>query len=74
MITKRQDGRVVITGLGAVTPLGTGVDKYWEKVVEGKSGVDYISQFDTSGYPAKIAAEVQDFDPLDYMDRRTAKR
>lgn len=74
MITKRQDGRVVITGLGAVTPLGTGVDTYWENVVEGKSGVDYISQFDTSECPAKIAAEVDDFDPRDHMDRRTAKR
>jgi 3-oxoacyl-[acyl-carrier-protein] synthase II len=74
MITKRQDGRVVITGLGAVTPLGTGVDTYWENVVEGKSGVDYITQFDTSECPAKIAAEVDDFDPRDHMDRRTAKR
>ncbi len=73
-VAEQRHKRVVITGLGAVTPLGTGVDKYWEKVVEGKSGVDYISQFDTSGYPAKIAAEVQDFDPLDYMDRRAAKR
>jgi 3-oxoacyl-[acyl-carrier-protein] synthase II len=74
MITKRQDSRVVITGLGAVTPLGTGVDRYWEGVVAGRSGVDYISQFDTSECPVKITAEVRDFDPRDHMHRRTAKR
>ena len=74
MITKRQDSRVVITGLGAVTPLGTGVDRYWEGVVAGRSGVDYITQFDTSECPVKITAEVKDFDPRDHMDRRTAKR
>ncbi len=73
-LAEQRHKRVLITGLGAVTPLGTGVDTYWEKVVEGKSGVDYISQFDTSECPVKITAEVKDFDPLDHMDRRTAKR
>ncbi len=71
---KQQDTRVVITGLGAVTPLGTGVDKYWEGAVAGRSGVGYITQFDAADCPTKIAAEVLDFDPLDYMDRRTARR
>jgi 3-oxoacyl-[acyl-carrier-protein] synthase II len=75
VLKKRKDGnRVVITGLSAVTPLGTGVDAYWEGVVAGRSGVGYITQFDASKCPSRVAAEVKDFDPLDYMDRRTARR
>ena len=66
--------RVVVTGLGAVTPLGNDVDTYWEGVTAGKSGVGYITQFDVSDCPAKIAAEVKGFDPLDFMDAREAKR
>ncbi|NIN68537.1 MAG: beta-ketoacyl-ACP synthase II [Anaerolineae bacterium] len=66
--------RVVITGMGAVTPLGTEVDTYWEGVLAGESGVDYITLFDTSDCPGKIAAEVKDFDPRDYMDAREARR
>lgn len=68
------NGRVVITGMGAVTPLGTTVDTYWKAVIAGKSGVSYITQFDTAQCPSKIAAEVKEFDPLDYMDRRAARR
>ncbi len=75
MVRKEQaSNRVVITGLGAVTPLGTGVDNYWEGVVAGRSGVGYITQFDASDCPSKIAAEVKDFDPVEYMDYRTARR
>ena len=66
--------RVVITGTGAVTPLGTDVNTYWEGVLAGESGVDYITLFDTSDCPGKIAAEVKDFDPMDYMDAREARR
>jgi 3-oxoacyl-[acyl-carrier-protein] synthase II len=66
--------RVVITGLGAVTPLGNDVDTYWEGITAGKSGIDYITQFDVSDCPAKIAAEVKGFDPMNYMDGREAKR
>jgi 3-oxoacyl-[acyl-carrier-protein] synthase II len=54
--------------------LGNDVDTYWEAVAAGRSGVDYITHFDTSECPAKIAAEVKDFDPLDHMDRREARR
>jgi 3-oxoacyl-[acyl-carrier-protein] synthase II len=71
---KQENHRVVITGLGAVTPLGTGVDSYWEGVVAGRSGAGYITHFDASDCPTRIAAEVKDFEPLDYMDYRTAKR
>jgi 3-oxoacyl-[acyl-carrier-protein] synthase II len=70
----KKDRRVVVTGIGAVTPLGNDVQAYWEGVAAGKSGVDYITQFDVSECPAKIAAEVKGFDPLDYMDLRDAKR
>jgi 3-oxoacyl-[acyl-carrier-protein] synthase II len=71
---EKDTGRVVITGMGAVTPLGTEVDTYWEGVLAGESGVDYITLFDTSDCPGKIAAEVKDFDPMDYMDAREARR
>lgn len=66
--------RVVITGLGAVTPLGTGVDKLWEGLKQGKSGVSYITRFDTSAYPVTIGAEVKDFNPEDYIDKKDSKR
>jgi 3-oxoacyl-[acyl-carrier-protein] synthase II len=54
---------VVVTGLGAVTPIGNDVESTWKSAVEGKSGVDFIRSFDASGYPVRIAAEVKDFDP-----------
>jgi 3-oxoacyl-[acyl-carrier-protein] synthase II len=72
---KHENGnRVVVTGLGAITPLGNDVESYWGGVAAGRSGVGYISHFDASDCPAKIAAEVKNFDPLDHMDRRDAKR
>ncbi|HJX38719.1 MAG TPA: beta-ketoacyl synthase N-terminal-like domain-containing protein, partial [Anaerolineae bacterium] len=70
-----QDGtRIVVTGLGAISPLGNDVETHWDGVVAGQSGVGYITHFDASECPAKIAAEVKGFDPLDYMDQREAKR
>jgi 3-oxoacyl-[acyl-carrier-protein] synthase II len=75
MVRERKSGhRVVITGLGAVTPLGTSVNTFWRGLLSGRSGVGRVTQFDASQCPSKIAAEVNDFDPLDYLDRRTAKR
>jgi 3-oxoacyl-[acyl-carrier-protein] synthase II len=71
---ERNRNRVVITGLGAVTPLGNDVQTYWEGVAAGRSGVDYITQFDVTDLPSSIAAEVKGFEPLDYMDKREAKR
>jgi len=65
--------RVVITGTGLVTPLGTGVQKTWEGLCEGQSGVDLISRFDTSDYSVKIAAEVNDFVIEDFIDKKVAK-
>jgi len=68
------DKRVVITGMGAVTPLGLNVADTWQGMVEGRSGVDYITLFDASQFPATFAGEVKDFDPLQYMDRKEARR
>ncbi|RUM31855.1 MAG: beta-ketoacyl-[acyl-carrier-protein] synthase II, partial [Aquifex sp.] len=68
--------RVVITGIGAVTPIGTGVKKFWENLVKGVSGVDYIKSFnpDDYGIPVKIAAEVKDFNPEEFMDKKDARK
>ena len=66
--------RVVITGMGAVTPVGIGVQATWEALLKGTSGVGPITSFDTSAYPCHIAAEVHDFDPLLYVDRKDMKR
>jgi len=68
--------RVVVTGLGAVTPLGTGVEKFWTHLVKGISGIDRIKSFDPDefGLNVKIAAEVKDFDPLNFMDKKEAGR
>jgi 3-oxoacyl-[acyl-carrier-protein] synthase II len=65
--------RVVVTGLGFVTPLGNDLETVWSSLVEGVSGVGPITRFDTADYPAKIAAEVTGFEPEQYMDRKTAR-
>ena len=65
--------RVVVTGVGLVTPLGTGVDKTWEGICSGRSGVDLITRFDTSDHDVKIAAEVKDFNAEEHMDKKVAK-
>lgn len=65
--------RVVVTGIGLVTPLGTGKDKTWDNIVNGKSGVDTITRFDASKFASQIAAEVTDFDSLDYFDKKSAR-
>ena len=66
--------RVVITGLGAVTPLGNNVDDFWAGIREGKVGIGPITKFDTTDYKVKIAAEVKDFKAADYMDFKAATR
>ncbi len=66
--------RVVITGLGAITPVGNDVETFWNNIKSGVSGIDFITRFDTSEFKVKIAAEVKGFDPLVYMDRKEAKR
>ncbi|SEF94883.1 3-oxoacyl-[acyl-carrier-protein] synthase II [Caloramator fervidus] len=66
--------RVVITGLGAITPLGNDVNTFFKGIKEGKCGIDYIKSFDTENFKVKVAAEVKDFDPSDYVDKKEAKR
>ena len=66
--------RPVVTGMGAVTPIGQSVDEFWDGLVKGKSGVGPITLCDSSSYPSKIAGEVDGFDPGDYMDTKEARR
>ena len=66
--------RVVVTGLGAITPIGNDVDSFWNALKEKKVGIGPITYFDTTEYKAKLAAEVKDFDPKNYMDPKAAKR
>ncbi len=66
--------RVVITGLGAITPIGIGKEEFWNNLIEGKSGIAPITKFDTVEFDCKIAAEVKNFDPNDYLDKKEAKR
>ena len=66
--------RVVVTGLGAVTPIGNNVDDFWASVKAGKIGFDHITKFDTTDYKCHIAAELKDFNPQDFIDRKAAKR
>ncbi|MGB6369955.1 MAG: beta-ketoacyl-ACP synthase II [Atribacterota bacterium] len=66
--------RVVITGLGPVTPIGTGKNKFWQSLIQGKCGIDMISYFDAKEYPTKIAAELKDFDCSNYISTKEANR
>ncbi|MBW7881151.1 MAG: beta-ketoacyl-ACP synthase II [Caldilineaceae bacterium] len=66
--------RIVVTGLGAVTPLGLTVDDTWTALLEGRSGIDHISKFDTADLRVTFAGEVRNFDPGNYMDRKEARR
>ncbi|MEW6276974.1 MAG: beta-ketoacyl-ACP synthase II [Candidatus Eremiobacterota bacterium] len=69
-----QRPRVVITGLGCVTPLGAGPQRFWQGLLEGRSAVGPITQFDTTNFTTRIAAEVSDFNPEDYIPKKDAKR
>src|SRR3989304_8360161 len=64
--------RVVVTGLGIITPIGIGVDEFWESIINGKSGISMISRFNVEGYPTKIAGEVKNFNPKEYMPEELA--
>ena len=66
--------RVVVTGLGMITPLGSTVEKTWDGILAGKSGIGPITRFDATGLETTIAGEVRDFDPQDYMDRKEIRR
>ena len=66
--------KVVVTGLGAVTPLGNNVEETWEGIKAGKSGIGLITKFDTTEYACKIAGEVKNFEPTDFMDKKDARK
>lgn len=70
--TKRR--RVVVTGMGAVTPIGLTIEEYWNNAIAGKSGVGMITRFDAAKYDTKIAAELKGFNPLNYLERKEANR
>ncbi|RKQ63581.1 3-oxoacyl-[acyl-carrier-protein] synthase II [Thermovibrio guaymasensis] len=66
--------RVVITGLGVVSPVGSDVETFWKNITSGKSGIGRITKFDPTGFPVQIAGEVKDFDPLKYFDKKEIRR
>ncbi|MBE9037641.1 beta-ketoacyl-ACP synthase II [aff. Roholtiella sp. LEGE 12411] len=66
--------RVVVTGVGAITPIGNTPTEYWEGLLSGRNGIDYITAFDASHHDCRIAGEVKNFDPYDYLERKEAKR
>jgi len=66
--------RVVVTGLGTLSPVGNTADGFWSSLLQGRSGVGLITRFDTTGYPTRIAGEVRNFDPLDFVDKKEARR
>jgi len=73
MVRERQV-RVVVTGIGAITPLALTAEETWQGLLEGKSGIDYLKSIDTSRYPTKIGGEIKGFDPRNYMEFKEAKR
>lgn len=73
-MSNQQLKRVVVTGLGAITPIGNNLAEYWQGLTEGRNGIGLITHFDTTEHSCKIAGEVKGFDPLSYMDKKEAKR
>src|SRR5699024_1236320 len=66
--------RVVVTGLGAVTPVGNDVGKMWDNIVAGNSGIDFITKVNKEDFPVHVAAEIKDFDPSLYIDKKDMRR
>ncbi len=66
--------RVVVTGLGALTPVGMGAEKSWDSLVEGESGIGRVTRFDVSEFPSQVAGEVKGFEPTDYLDKKDVKK
>ena len=66
--------RVVITGMGAITPLGQDIESFWQGLAAGRSGIDWMTLADTTNYPTKVAGEVKDWRPEQLIDRKEARR
>ena len=73
-MASRDARRVVVTGIGPVTPVGTGVDEFWNGLVSGRNGIRQITAFETDDLPVKVAGEVPDFDPSPFLDPKEARR
>ena len=69
-----QTKRIVVTGIGALTPIGNNVETYWNNLINGVSGADMITQFDASKFKTRFACEIKGFDPIDFMDRKEARK
>src|SRR4030095_11682079 len=69
-----REQRVVVTGIGIVSPLGIGKKNFWNAILDGRSGIRKISSFDASTYPTQVAGEIRDFDPTDFMSHKSARR
>ncbi|MEL1134091.1 beta-ketoacyl-ACP synthase II [Desulfitobacterium sp. THU1] len=65
--------RAVITGMGVVSPVGNTLEKFWDSLVKGQSGIDFVTRFDVSEMPTKVAAEIKDFEPTDWLDRKESR-
>ncbi|MDR3144481.1 MAG: beta-ketoacyl-[acyl-carrier-protein] synthase II, partial [Puniceicoccales bacterium] len=66
--------RVVVTGIGLITPLGIGTDETWNNLIAGRSGISNVASFDATGYPCRVAGEIKNFNPLDFVSSKIAKR
>ena len=66
--------RVVVTGLGAITPIGKTVPEYWESLINGVSGAGPVTRFDASNHKTQFACEIKDYNPLDYFERKEANK
>src|SRR5213594_895043 len=73
-MSRRSTRRIVVTGLGLITPLGTGVEKTWKAICAGESGIGRITKFDPAAYDAQIAGEVKDFDPAEFIEKKEIKK
>src|SRR4051812_48233627 len=66
--------RVVITGIGIISPVGNSAGTFWENISNGRSGIDYVTYFDTTDFPTKIGGEVKDFNPEDFISKKEIRR
>lgn len=73
-MNKNIENKVVVTGMGIISCAGKTVNDFWDSLIQGKSGIDYLKQVDTEGYTCKIGGEIDNFDPLNYMDKKEVKR
>ena len=74
MMSRNNKDRVVITGMGIISCAGNTVNEFWNSLLNGESGIDYLTQLNVDGYSCKIGGEIKKFDPLNYMDKKESKR